>query len=74
RDQIAAQPGVEYEVNTDGKVITLVPVRTFHARFPATTVKDLIGCLPYSGPSVTDADMREGIARAVRESYLKSIS
>jgi len=67
RDALRLQPGdrVDFVLGKDGRAVLR----------PATrSIMDLCGMLKHNGPPVTVEQMNEGIARAVAEHVLKSMS
>jgi AbrB family looped-hinge helix DNA binding protein len=57
------QPGQRLEVVDAGEGILLRPAETF----PATTLAEVAGCLPYQGKAKTLAEMAEAIRKGARE-------
>jgi AbrB family looped-hinge helix DNA binding protein len=55
--------GTELIVEDHGSTVVLRPVENL----PITTVKDLVGCAGYRGPSLSLEEMEAGIARGARE-------
>jgi AbrB family looped-hinge helix DNA binding protein len=57
------KPGQRLEVVDSGEGILLRPAETF----PATTLAEVAGCLPYRGKAKTLAEMEEAIRKGARE-------
>lgn len=62
RERHGWAPGLSLEVLEQGDSLVLRPASTL----PATTVDDLLGCLPYAGPPRTLEEMDAGIAKGAR--------
>ncbi len=62
RERFGWDAGVEFTVEPIEGGIALRPV----ARTPATTVDEVYGCLPYSGPRKSLKDMEQAIAQGAR--------
>ncbi len=64
RDRHGWTPGVELEFEDlgDAVLVRRVPKRE------ATSISDLLGCLPHDGPARTIEDMDEAVARAAARS------
>jgi len=58
------KPGVEFTIEDLSDGIKLRPVKTLEA----TTVEEVMGCIPYEGPRKTLKDMEEAIAKGAKES------
>lgn len=58
--------GTELEVIDVGEGLLLRP----RATFPATRLEDVAGCLPHSGPALTDDDIAAALAAGLREQWL----
>ncbi|MBK6714928.1 MAG: AbrB/MazE/SpoVT family DNA-binding domain-containing protein [Burkholderiales bacterium] len=58
--------GTELEVIDVGEGLLLRP----RTRFPATCLEDVAGCLPHSGPALTDDDIAAALAAGVQEQWL----
>ena len=66
RDRHGWAPGLALEILEQGDGVVLRPV----SRVPATTVDDLLGCLPHAGPPRTLEEMEAGIAEGARRHAL----
>ncbi len=66
RERLGWGEGTRLEVLSQGGGVVLRPARAF----PAVSVDDLVGCLPYEGPPRSveemDAAVAQGLARAAR--------
>jgi AbrB family looped-hinge helix DNA binding protein len=56
-------PGVEFAVEDIGEGVVLRPLKPF----PATQVKDVLGCAGYRGPARSLKDMEEAIAKGAKK-------
>jgi AbrB family looped-hinge helix DNA binding protein len=65
RAALSIKAGTELEVSQHGNAVTF-RVAAPEKRY---TIDDLIGCLPYSGPPKTIAEMDKGIEEAVLERW-----
>jgi AbrB family looped-hinge helix DNA binding protein len=71
RERAGAKPGVEYEVATDGRVITLTPKPDRAARPAPMTLEELLAKrVKWHGPPISEQD----IARASAERAVKRFS
>ncbi len=61
RDTLGLASGTEFEVEVEDGAVVLRPIRN-------TTVDDLLGLLPWSGPPKTQVEMDDAIAQGARES------
>lgn len=59
-------PGTELEVIDVGDGVLLRP----RAPFAATTLDDVVGCLPHTGPALTDEDIAAAVAAGVKGQWL----
>ncbi|BDI06986.1 AbrB/MazE/SpoVT family DNA-binding domain-containing protein [Sphaerotilus microaerophilus] len=57
--------GTELEVIDVGDGLLLRPRVTF----PATRLEDVAGCLPHSGPALTDEDIAAALAAGIQEQW-----
>jgi AbrB family looped-hinge helix DNA binding protein len=70
RDEAGVRPGAEYDVTTDGQVITLVPKKTARDALQRLSIDEFLARrLPYSGPAITDAMIREAAEDGAVERY-----
>ncbi|MFT4624392.1 MAG: AbrB family looped-hinge helix DNA binding protein [Myxococcota bacterium] len=60
RDTLGLSTGTELEVEVRDGVVLLRPIRK-------TTVDDILGMLPWSGPPKSLDDMEQAIAKGARE-------
>lgn len=65
RDRHEWQPGDELVVLYTEQGVTLKLSRPF----PETTLDDVVGCLSYSGPTVSIEEMDEVISAAIQEKF-----
>jgi AbrB family looped-hinge helix DNA binding protein len=63
RQTYAWSVGVEFLVIDTGQGILLKPKRAF----PTTTLEEVAGCLPFTGPAKTVAEMDTAVAQAISE-------
>jgi bifunctional DNA-binding transcriptional regulator/antitoxin component of YhaV-PrlF toxin-antitoxin module len=74
RERAGAKPGVEYEVATDGRIITLTPRSDYKARFePITTEELLARRIKWDGPPITDEDIRRASAERASARFKRSM-
>ncbi len=64
RERHGWRAGTEFALEEQGDLLVLRPATAL----PATTVKDLLGCLPWSGPALTLDEMEKAIAAGALES------
>jgi AbrB family looped-hinge helix DNA binding protein len=73
RTKARVTPGSEYEVETDGRIITLTPKPDYKSRLPATTLEELLAHrIEWKGPPITDADIKRASAEGAVRRYLRS--
>jgi len=73
RARAGASPGSEYEVETDGRVITLTPKRNYKSRLPLTSLAELLDRrIEWKGPPITDADIKSASAAGAVRRFRKS--
>lgn len=65
RDRQGWPAGTELEVEVQGDLVVLRPVR----RVPRTTLDEVIGCIPYDGPPVSIEEMDAAIEQAARGTW-----
>jgi AbrB family looped-hinge helix DNA binding protein len=74
RDLAGVSPGAEYDVATDGRVITLTPRADFSKRFPPVTTEELLAHrLQWNGPPITDEDIKRASADRAVKRFLESM-
>lgn len=74
RDRAGAKPGVEYEVATDGRVITLTPRADYKSRLPPITLEELLAKrIKWDGPPITDEDIKRASAEMAVKRFLRSM-
>lgn len=64
RDRLGWEPGTELEVEDRGDCVVVRRA----AAHQATTVDDLLGCIPYTGPARTLEEMEAAVQRGAAES------
>jgi AbrB family looped-hinge helix DNA binding protein len=73
RDDAGVRPGAEYEVTTDGQVITLVPKKPMRAHFPRLSVDEFMARrIRYDGPKITTEMIRDAAAEGAFERFERS--
>ncbi|MCP5095160.1 MAG: AbrB/MazE/SpoVT family DNA-binding domain-containing protein [Chloroflexi bacterium] len=65
REEYNWQPGVEFFIVDTGDGIFLKP----KTPFPATTIDEVAGCLPYDGATVSQEKMDAAIQKGVLEHW-----
>jgi len=65
RDANQWKPGTEFVIINTGSGVLFKPSQPF----PATTLEEVVGCLPYDGPPHTVEEMNEAIEIAIREQW-----
>jgi AbrB family looped-hinge helix DNA binding protein len=60
-------PGTEFVVEQVKDGVLLRPVKPVHT----VTAKDLLGCTGYRGPARSQAQMNEGIVRAIKDRHAR---
>jgi AbrB family looped-hinge helix DNA binding protein len=58
------EPGLEFAIENSEEGIQLKPIKPFKK----TTMKDVLGCIPYKGPRKSLADMKAAIEKGAKES------
>ena len=65
RDRQGWSAGTELEVEAQGNIVVLRPLRPI----PRTTLAEIVGCIPYDGPSVSVEQMDAAVEEAAREMW-----
>jgi AbrB family looped-hinge helix DNA binding protein len=74
RERAGAIAGAEYDVATDGRVITLTPRADYKKRVPSITTEELLARrIRWDGPPITDDDIRQASAKRAVERYERSL-
>ncbi len=74
RDLAQVKPGAEYDVRTDGTVITLIPKLAYRHRLKPSTTEDLLALQrDWHGPPITDEMIRDAAAEAAIERFERSL-
>ena len=57
------ESGLEFSIEEDGEGIKLIPVKLFDA----SSIEDVLGCIPCKGPRRSLKDMEAAIAKGAEE-------
>lgn len=73
RERAAVAPGVVYDVDTDGRRIVLTPRASYRDRVHPVSLEEFLEArITYSGPALTDEDIRKAGREAAVRRYEQS--